>query len=328
MDRDWERWVIVIPSASCFPRFISFGRGLLTCGMLILCSAALAQAPQVFVFKSDIASKDLPAGIEKRLAPGASRGEVAASLSGQPAIVLDGATLSITSPTQGSGRTLALSRLELKNGAKIVTHGINLEIVALAVASDSGAIIAFDGAEKKIPGEAALGSNGTSGLSAGTVVIDGALNANDVLRVDLSGQSGQAGGIGTTGPAGAMGPRGDNGADHLFDCARGGGNGGPGSPGGKGGRGGAGGQGGDGGRLILRGAIAAQRAQVDLIARGGAGGAEGKPGIGGPGGPGGPGGNGTTYCRGGSAGPRGAQGEFGDPGDKGKEGKAGVITTD
>ena len=309
-------------------RQISPSQGFVGACLLALSFQAFAQAPQVFVFKTDITSKDLPAGIEKRLLPGASRDQVTALLSVQPAIVLDGATLSITTPTQGSSRSLAVSRLELKNGARIVMHGINLEIDALSIASDSGSIVSFDAPERKIAGEAALGSNGASGLNAGTLVLDGTLNANDVLRVDLSGQGGQDAGIGTTGPAGAMGPRGDNGADHLFDCAHGGGNGGRGSPGGKGGRGGVGGAGGDGGRLILRGAIAGQRAQVDFRAARGAGGASGKPGTGGPGGPGGPGGSGTTYCRGGSAGPQGAQGDFGDPGEKGTDGKDGAVTAD
>jgi hypothetical protein len=295
---------------------------VLTCVALVSIGSVYgADSTSTAVYKKDLTIADLPRGVEQRVPPGASKEEFHNLLGRQPKIVIDGATLSITAPPQGSSRTLTLSRLELLHGAKIVTNGVNLEIDAELFVSDGGEIVSFY--PNTNPTSVPQGANGASGFSAGTLVLDGTMNGNDILRISLIGQDGQAGGHGMTGSTGVSGTRGDNGADHLFDCAHGGGNGGNGAQGGKGGQGGAGGAGGNGGRLILRDGIASQRVQVDFSAEGGKGGKGGPPGNGGPGGPGGPGGSGTTYCRGGqpgSSGPVGPAGEFGPDGPFGQRG--------
>jgi hypothetical protein len=285
-----------------------------------------ADTSESVVFNKNLTISDLPSGVEQRVPPGISKDELHELLSRQPSIVVDGATLSISAPARGSNRTLMLNRLELLHGGKLVTNGVNLEIDAELFVSDGGEIISFDPATNLT--SASSGTNGASGLSAGTLVLDGMLNRNDILRVSLIGQDGQAGGRGFTGSIGAPGTRGDNGADHLFDCAHGGGNGGNGAQGGKGGQGGAGGAGGDGGRLILRGGIASQRVQVDFLSAPGSGGLGGPGGDGGPGGPGGPGGSGTTYCRGGGPGSAGLQGLKGEKGADGPSGQHGGILAD
>jgi hypothetical protein len=277
-----------------------------------------------FQFTGNIAFSDLPSGLEKRPPPGSTPDQIDEILTKQPNLILDGATLDVTAPTAGLGRTLMINTLELRRGASIRIHGVNLEINARVIVSDGGKIEAFTPADD-LPNRASDGQNGAAGLNAGTLVLDAALDRNDLLNISLSGQNGQQGGAGLQGPQGVPGPRGDNGADHLFDCARGGGNGGNGSQGGKGGTGGTGGRGGDGGKLILRGKIAAQRFQVTFSAPGGRGGVGGTPGPGGVGGAGGSGGSGTTYCRGGSAGAPGPRGPTGEPGSSGENGQEGAI---
>jgi hypothetical protein len=280
------------------------------------------------VFDKDLTFESLPPGIDMRILPGTSKAEVRAMLLRQPSIIIDGATLTITPPKVGSSRSIAVNSLELRRGAKIVTNGINLEINALQISSDDGQIVSFDESTRHVPDAAAPGNSGRSGLGAGTLVLNAALRGKDVLIVSLPGQDGQGGGTGLTGPGGAAGPRGDDAADHAFDCGHGGGNGGAGSPGGKGGTGGNGGGGGNGGRLILRGGLASQRAQVDFSAPGAKGGGVGGQGSGGPGGPGGEGGSGSKFCGGGHAGPRGADGPKGDFGNPGSDGQAGSISAD
>jgi hypothetical protein len=280
------------------------------------------------VFTKNLSFDDLPASIEKTTLPGTSKTELRKMLLLQPSITLDNATLTITAPKVGSVRTIALKAIELKNGARIVTNGVNLEIDALLISSNRGQILSFDDSSRAVADPAAAGTNGRGGLNAGTVVLNGKLNANDVLVVSLPGQDGQKGGMGLTGTGGAGGPRGSNAADHLFDCGSGGGDGGAGTAGGKGGTGGKGGSGGNGGRLVLRGELASQRTQIEFTAPGGNGGAGGERGNGGPGGPGGGGGSGSTYCRGGSPGPQGPNGPPGEPGGAGDQGQPGSASAD
>ena len=286
-----------------------------------------AQQEQL-VFKSDVTIDELPPAVEKRLPPGASVLELKTMLAGQPTIVLDGATLTITSPRSGSSRTIAVKTFELRNGARIVTNGINFELDANSIVSDRGQIVSFADAERHVATKPEAGVSGRSGLSAGTVVINGALNMTDILNILLPGQDGQDGGNGVKGTNGAAGPRGENGVDHLFDCAHGGGNGGAGAQGGTGGTGGDGGAGGNGGRVILRGNIAQQRVQIQFSAPGGKGGDAGSPGPGGTGGPGGQGGSGSLHCSGGAAGPSGKDGFSGAPGHPGSGGQDGSISAD
>lgn|ERR1017187_7975491 len=281
-----------------------------------------------FVFKKDFTFEELPAGIERRAAPGASNAEIQAMLSRQPSIVIDGAALVISPPSVGSSRSIAVKSIEFRNGGRLVTNGVNLELDAGIIVSDRGAILSFDESARQSTGQAGPGNSGKSGLSAGTVVMNASIRANDILLVSLPGQDGQRGGSGAGGAAGAPGPRGENGADHLFDCAHGAGNGGNGSQGGKGGSGGDGGAGGNGGHLILRGELAQKRVQIEFSALGGRGGDGGTGGPGGPGGAGGPGGSHTTYCRDGSPGANGPVGPPGDPGRRGPEGQKGSISSD
>jgi hypothetical protein len=292
-------------------------------------SAVLAQTPQnAVVYDKDLTIDNLPEGIDKRNLPGVSKGEVREMLLHQPTIVLDGATLTITPPKVGSSRSIAVKNLELRKGAKIITNGVNLEIDALLISSDKGQIVSFDETTRHVPDAAAQGNSGRAGLGAGTLVLNGTLRGKDVLTVSLAGQDGQGGGPGSSGAPGAAGPRGENAADHAFDCAHGGGNGGNGSQGGKGGTGGNGGPGGNGGRLILRGGLATQRAQVDFSAPGGKGGAAGAGGSGGPGGARGEGGSGSKFCGGGTAGNPGPGGPSGELGGVGANAQPGSVSAD
>ncbi|UFX49315.1 hypothetical protein HAP47_0005240 [Bradyrhizobium sp. 41S5] len=300
----------------------------MTIALIAVASAAPTKAEQVgpndYLFKGNIKDTDLPPGLSKRPPPGSSAEQVDEILKAQPNIVLDGATLEITAPAAGSTRTLMINTLELRNGAAIRLRGTSLELDAHLLVSDGGKFEGFSNADD-FPAVAPDGQAGMTGLSAGTLVLETAINRNDLVYVSLGGQNGQPGGKGLRGTQGAKGPRGDNGADHLFDCARGGGSGGTGSRGGTGGTGGRGGSGGNGGKLILRGQVAAQRSQITFTAPGGHGAKGGLGGSGGPGGPGGDGGGGTTYCRGGAAGNPGVEGPSGEEGPNGEEGERGSI---
>jgi len=107
------------------------------CSSFSLAAVVSAQAPpNAVVFAKDITIDDLQSGIDKRILPGASKTEVHTMLLHQPSVVLDGATLTLTPPKVGSSRSIAVNNLELRNGAKIVTGGIDLEIDALLISSD------------------------------------------------------------------------------------------------------------------------------------------------------------------------------------------------
>ncbi len=298
-------------------------------GMIFWGSPSLAQSKTaLLVYNKNVSFEDLPASIEKRDLPGTSEADLRKMLSLQPSITLDHATLTVTARRVGTGRTIAVKSLELRNGARIVTNGINLEIDALLISSDKGQILSFNGSTKAPADPAAPGNKGRPGLSAGTVVLNGKLRGDEVLVVSLSGQDGQKGGRGITGTRGAHGPRGSNAADHVFRCASEAGDGGAGTAGGKGGTGGNGGSGGNGGRLVLRGDLASQRSQIEFTAPGGNGGGGGDRGNGGPGGLGGYGGSGSTYCRGGSVGPQGPTGPPGNLGTPGNNGQLGSVSAD
>jgi hypothetical protein len=299
--------------------------------LMLSATSATAQTgsnePQRIVVKRDASYEDLPQVVRRRPSPALSESDRQEFMSAQPQLILDGAVLDITPPQVGSTQTLSVSRLELRQGARLVTHGVNLEINSTLIASDaSSMIIAFPARRGDFT--APLGTNGRSGLDGGTLILNGEIKRDDTLQVRLDGEPGQAGGPGLQGGGGAAGTRGDDGADHLFDCAHGGGNGGNGGKGGSGGQGARGGAGGSGGRLVLRGAAVEQRLQIVFSAHGGPGGAGGMGGLGGPGGPGGAGGHGSTYCRGGSGGSNGPAGDPGQPGVQGENGREGAILAD
>jgi hypothetical protein len=242
----------------------------------------------------------------------------------QPAIVLDGSTLTIGQPGASLQVTLRLSALVLKNGARIVTNGSQLEIDALTFSSSGGQIVSFESHDPE-SAPAGPGLVGRSGNNGGRVLLDGEISGNDVLQIDLFGQNGQSGGAGRPGAAGPAGAAGNNAADHLFDCAHGGGRGYPGGTGQDGETGARGGRGGDGGMLTLKGRIAAQIGQINFSANEGTGGDGGPGGAGGLGGAGGSGGHGSTFCGGGPAGPAGASGRFGSHGPNGENGLRGRL---
>jgi hypothetical protein len=285
---------------------------------------ALGDVPSAAV-NAPVSVADLPKGVDKVPSPGMSNEQRVEFLNQQPDLILDHQTLRLTDASHFPNIFLTVNHLKLLHGATIVTNGASLQITAATVESDGGVIVSFEEAVRPF---AAVGLDGETGHDGGTVVIDSALQANQVLHVNLRGQDGQNGGPGLSGPSGVMGPRGESGADHILDCAHGAGNGGPGSKGGPGGNGGAGGRGGSGGKLILRGSIVAQRFQLDFLAPPGKGGSGGAGGLGGPGGAGGPGGSGTTYCRSASQGPSGLPGDSGAPGMRGQDGEAGKLLAD
>jgi len=181
--------------------------------------------PQQIVVKRDASYEELPQVVRQRPSPALSEKERLEFMSAQPGLILDGVVLDITPPQVGSPQTLSVTRLELRQGARLVTHGVNLEINATLIASDaSSTIIAFP--ERRGDFTAPLGTNGRSGLDGGTLILNGEIKRDDTVQVRLDGEPGQVGGPGLGGGGGAAGTRGDNGADHLFDCAHGGGNGG------------------------------------------------------------------------------------------------------
>ena len=209
-------------------------------------------------------------------------------LTNLPSLEVDGGTLVIEPDISGSTTILA-SKVTLRNGGKIVTHGFDLVINANEFTADKAEIIAFP-LEEAIP-PAAPGRAGRSGSSAGTVL----LNFGDVgqlleLTVTLNGEHGQNGGPGLAGSMGIPGPPGEpdhgNFSPFGINCSRQASDGGAGGRGAPGGTGGRGGDGGKGGYLILQGAIAKRRLDIKFFASGG------EPGVGGPGGPGGSGGPG------------------------------------
>jgi hypothetical protein len=285
--------------------------------------ASSAQPTEWVSRNQTVSISDLPPETRERPPANLSDEQYASWLASRPTIVLDGSTLVIGKPGAPVPVIIRAKRIELRNGARIITNGSEVELDCLSIHSESGEILSFSDVNAAAP--AADGAAGQPGQGGGRVIIDSALERNDVLSINLPGQKGQDGGGGRAGGVGGGGARGDNAADHLFDCAHGGGNGGRGLPGLDGETGRPGGAGGSGGSLVLKGKIALQTSQIEFSAPGGTGGQGGRGGPGGPGGPGGQGGSGSTYCRGGGPGPVGPAGNFGQSGPSGENGKAGSI---
>jgi hypothetical protein len=279
------------------------------------------------VYTRDLTIDDLPEGLEKRFTPSTPRDELEKSLASQPTLVLDGATLNITPPKEGShlSRSIAVKSIEFLHQGKIVTNGWSVEIYALSIRSDGGEIVSFAANKAKIP-PADVGSNGRSGRDGGAVILFSKLSGNGTFKVTLAGEEGQQGGVGSPGSPGQTGTKGEDASWGLVGCNHGGGGGGLGSPGGQGGNGGKGGNGGNGGNLILRGGLAEQRLQVSFSAPGGRAGVGGEGGVGGAGGEGGLGGNGGGPCGGGPRGSNGPKGAPGNHGDDGADGRPGNIS--
>ncbi len=301
--------------------------------MLLLLTPAAAGGDAVsFGPGTVISSSDLPRAMrqDSKRSQTISPRDFDGYLRGLPELILDGAILQVTldaSDNYTGGETISASRIALVNGAKIVTHGIDLVINASVLEVGDGAkLVTFD---EPSPRPAATGQSGLSGRAGGTVLLNvSSLKATSPFIVDLSGESGQDGGAGMDGLPGVHGSFGEPSfsPEKLFlRCIRPAGDGGPGGRGGPGGPGGRGGAGGDGGYLILRGAIAKARLDIVFIATGGTGGDGGPGGQGGVGGPGGPGGQRASGCPGGRDGPTGIPGEPGPQGTAGRSGQTGSI---
>ncbi len=169
------------------------------------------------------------------------------------------------------------------------------------------------GDDGRTGGDAANGTAGTGGSSAGNLVIT--VSAIYDMSIQLAGGDGGGGGSGGMGGNGQSGGGGGRGIKcHGEDID--GKKGGDGGNGGNGGSGGSGGDGGDGGTLsVLYGNKLGNLSISQSQGCGGRGGAAGKGGIGGPGG---------VNCnssgqmsKGGNPGANGANGAYGRQGSKG-----------
>lgn len=232
-------------------------------------------------------------------------------------LVLDNTTLTIGPVGGNRSVTIATSKLTLINGARIVTNGNNLSLIANEMDfNSSGGIDSFSD-------ETSKASTGNPGSDGGSVEIYATKTVFGSIRVSLPGQAGADGKPGIPGQNGIPGPRGNNGVDGFMNCAHGGTDGGQGATGGTGGVGGDGTPGGNGGDLQLRGeAVKDQASHFSFQAPPGPGGTGGPGGAGGDGGPGGEGGSGSSECGGGHGGPKGAPGQPGGKGNDGPSGKS------
>jgi len=276
--------------------------------------AVAATIPAQAVQLSDL-PQDLLNPIQADLAPD----QLIAQLNQRGSLTLNGSTLTVGPVGSGRTVTIACRTLRLTNGARIITNGNYLVLIALnARFGDNAGINSFAGETAK----AAPTANGVNGGKVRITIVQGFSGS---LRVSLPGQNGGDGAGGAQGSGGRQGDRGANAVKGLVDCRSGGGDGGTGYAGGKGGTGGTGGIGGDGGELVLEAMAASNRYLVDFYARGG-GGLAGSGGPGGPGGPGGEGGSGDGPCSGGHGGVTGPNGPPADPGTPGSNGQNGKRT--
>jgi hypothetical protein len=243
---------------------------------------------------------------------------IKAKLRTQDSLTLDGTTLTIGNVGDNRTVTLACHKLKLTNGARIVTNGNNLTLLALTMDfNNSGGIDSFLGDTLKA-------QPGRRGSDGGRVEIYATDSVYGSLRVSLAGQSGGDGVQGAKGLPGSQGPPGGGAADGpVFNCLHPGEVGGKGSSGGAGFPGRNGVEGGDGGDFVLHGQAAKNYdSRFPFTAPPGPGGVGGNGGDGGDGGPGGIGGSGSKYCGGGHAGDPGPQGPAGPKGEDGHAGKS------
>jgi len=248
-----------------------------------------------------------------------------------------GETVITTSPEK-------VSRLIIRNGARIFTHGSNITLAADEIISEEGVI---DTTPTPF-----VAQSGVAGLSGGTLKIL-ADKGSGTLHIISAGQSGGSGSGGTTGTSGGKGPRGNDAKDDytkecmrparsswmsLLDrdpggpgpcfknwyCSRGTGSGGRGATGNQGGAGESGLPGGSTADVLV--AVQNPAAfQVTYELRPGSGGIGGRGGAGGRGGPGGDPGTPTRYCKAASHGANGAQGPAGNNGPMGSSGTARAV---
>jgi hypothetical protein len=271
-------------------------------------------AKEVIENKPAIAVSDLPTTFLDAVDTSSER-SIKNKLNTEDSLTLDGTTLTIGNVGDNRTVTLACHKLKMINGARIVTNGNQLNIIALDMEfNNSGGIDSFYGDTVKAETEK-QGSNG------GRVEIYSLNPVFGSLRISLPGQIGGTDAQGAQGGNGNPGGRGNDAVDGVVDCSQGGGNGGKGTPGGTGGTGHPGKGGGNGGDLLLQGGAAKDAdSHFPYQAPPGAGGAGGPGGPGGSGGPGGDGGSGKGHCSGGRAGAYGDPGAAGAPGDNGPAG--------
>jgi hypothetical protein len=295
--------------------------------------AVPAQAGRIAGFT--VTPGDLPQEVTQPIPLGMSQGDFKVRLAESGRWVFEGDILLAPAPDPAVRKTytFVFDSVELRNGARIVTNGNNLVIIANKLNVGNGKIVAFQDKDKAAhagqsgPGASEPGQPGERGIGAGTVSIHVIQQVNGFLDVDLSGQAGGAGGNGAKGARGARGADGSKGLSTLFDCRQGGGNGNPGGQGTPGGNAGNGGPGGDGGTLHIYtiGKDPLPNASYRLTAAGGAGGQKGSPGDGGDGGDGGHRGGGDGHCKGGDS--DGAMGPAGPVGFAAKDSPKGIDGT-
>lgn len=242
--------------------------------------------------------------------------EVKKVLNNRKSLILNGTTLTV-GPV-GGHRTLTIvaNNLSLLNGAKIITNGNNLVLIANSMDfNNSAGIVAFSDSDAK-------GDLGKPGADGGRVEIFATSSVSGAIHISLVGQNGGDGSPGVKGAPGARGTKGSGGVDHVFDCASGAGKGGTGATGGTGTPGAPGNPGGDGGQLVLRAAAIPDHDSHFVFEKAkSAGGSGGAGGPGGDAGPGGEGGDKSTYCKPGQGGDPGLPGSPGAAGGPGASGK-------
>jgi hypothetical protein len=288
-----------------FARKILLALGIITISLRCQEVAFSKNVEKSYTFKHEITDVDLVGAILRRLPRSLSKDAAERFLSKQPELILDGGTLNITPPELGWVQYLTVSRLVLRNGAHIYTHGINLQITAILIVSDPlSAIVSF---LPSTPVVAEPGFNGKPGLRAGSVDINGQLEEGSSLNVTLNGQPGQGGGPGLSADEKVPKHYASQPSREHVGCSStlfGGGRGG---------------SGGDGGLLTLRGPIALQRLQINFVAVGGPGGPGGIPGKPGSLGGSGCGDENTSGSLGELIGSTGASGQVGRPGSIGAQ---------
>jgi len=285
-----------------------------------------------------ISYENLPDEVKAAIDRDISKLDFSLRLRAGGSVTLDKANLVIGEPSyeKNTFAFIALDKLELKKGSKIITNGNTVAIFVNKLYSEEGcSIVSFlenDQRAKSGPSGNAAGESGHLGApgdSGGVVAIHVIEELQGLLNVNLQGQDGGHGGNGVKGTTGAVGIRGGDAADSNWPvpgCKHGGSDGGKGYTGGPGGHGGNAGNGGHGGNFFLYnvGTAPIPQANYSFTAPSGKPGNPGIGGAGGDGGLGGDGGSGSTYCGGGR---RGFNGDQGVNGDNGAQGVAGAVGT-
>jgi hypothetical protein len=231
-------------------------------------------------------------------------------------LVVDGEYIVPTPKIQAPQRTLHYDRLVLREGAKLVTNGLNLRIEIGELDSKNGIITTFPD-NKVTP----IGVDGRSGGNL-EIVIGHATGQLQLLMRGEDGGRGIEGAAPTEALTGAKGPEGVHGEFAYPNLARSPSPGKPGAAGLTGFAGGTGFKGGDSGTATLTASAVSDFSLVINTLAGSAG----RGGAGGAGGRGGPGGDpGAPQLPAGPEGPQGPQGPEGAIGASGIKQKVCVV---